>query len=164
MSCLLIPFKLDSEVVEIQQRDRTLRKHDLEWRVEQMAIPSVLQSQDAFEKYQQFQAEAAGTYESVIGNLRAKINDLKAREKRVGRPTKGEVEYRNRTIADLETYIVQFEYKRMECMRNAGVPIFTIAAMARKTVEEVEEGIRIAQYESIPDDLRAAAIKENEGR
>lgn len=164
MSDLLIPLKLDPEVVKIQQRDRTLRKHDLEWRVEQMSIPSVLQSPEAFEKYQQFQAEAIGTYESVIANLRAKIDDLKKRAKRIGRPTKGEAEYVSRTINDLEAYVVQFEYKRMECMRNVGIPIPTIAAMVRKTIEEVEEGIRIAQYESIPDVLRVEAIKENEGR
>lgn len=129
-----------------------------------MSIPSVLQSPEAFEKYQQFQAESVGVYESVIANLHAKITDLENRAKRVGRPTKGEAEYVSRTIADLKAYIVQFECKRMECMHNAGIPIFTIAAMVRKTVDEVEEGIRIAQYESIPDVLRAEAIKENEGK
>lgn len=129
-----------------------------------MTIPTTVQNPEAFSRYQQFQAESVSVYESVIGNLRAKIVHLKERAKKPGRPTKGEAEYAARTIADLEGYIVQFEYKRMECMRNAGIAVTTIAAMVRKSIDEVEEGIRIAQYESIPDDLLAKAIKENEGK
>lgn len=66
-----------------------------------MSIPSVLQSPEAFEKYQQFQAEAIGTYESVIANLRAKIDDLKSEPSVLVGQLKGK---QNTSVAQLTTW------------------------------------------------------------
>lgn len=101
------------------------------------------------------QAGAVGLFERLITGLHQEISALGKREKKRGRPSPDEADWIERRRASIEKEIEMCQRYRMEAMRDIGIPVSTIAVMVDRSMEDVEQAIRLAQYDRIPSYLES---------